>query len=242
MREICEITKYQYRKYMLSAKWLIPLLVLAGVLAMLYSMVPVQIVNSFSISGLFLFGIMVWVGKTLEGVEPEVSEQVMILRLKSHRKYYLYQILFVLCIGMGITVIALLFPYIKNLRLGGKIFTRPIIWSDLLGGGLLMLACSFVGGMVGGLFHNRIIHNTRLNLVLTSIIALLSLCRNGIVITLPFTKFILWIVPPVSDVVSWFSNENYFDIGNMMKGFLLLMLYGVILAGIKVELLRKRKF
>ena len=143
---------------------------------------------------------------------------------------------------MGITVIALLFPYIKNLRLGGKIFTRPIIWSDLLGGGLLMLACSFVGGMVGGLFHNRIIHNTRLNLVLTSIIALLSLCRNGIVITLPFTKFILWIVPPVSDVVSWFSNENYFDIGNMMKGFLLLMLYGVILAGIKVELLRKRKF
>lgn len=242
MRVVCEMTKYQYKKYMLSARWLIPMLVLVGVLAMLYSMAPVMIVNSFSISGVFLFGIMVWIGKTLEGIEPEVSEQVMILRLKSHRKYYLLQILFVLCVSIVITGITLLFPCISQMRSGGNLMTRPITLSDMIGGGLLMLACSFVGGMVGGLFHNRIIANPRLNLVLTSMIALLAICRNGIVSKIAFTKFILWIIPPVSDVVSWFSNENYFDMGKVMQGFLILVLYGVILATLKVEFLRKRKF
>ena len=120
--------------------------------------------------------------------------------------------------------------------------TRAFTGMDLIGGGLLMVACSFVGGIVGGLFHNRLFANPRLELVLTSAVALLAICRNGIVAKFAFTKFILWIIPPVSDVVSWFTNEEYFDMGKLMMGFLILMLYGVILAALEVELLRKKKF
>lgn len=242
MRIVCEMTKYQYRKYMLSAKWLIPLITLAIVMQMMYSMMPVMIVNSFSISGLVLFGIMVWIGRTLEGIEPEVSEQVLILRLRSYRKYFYCRILFILCISLVITAVAILYPCILQIRTGGSLMTRAFTGMDLIGGGLLMVACSFVGGIVGGLFHNRLFANPRLELVLTSAVALLAICRNGIVAKFAFTKFILWIIPPVSDVVSWFTNEEYFDTGKLMMGFLILMLYGVILAVLEVELLRKKKF
>lgn len=242
MKTVSEMTKYQFRKYILSAKWIIPLITLAIVLQMLYSMTPVMVVNSFSISGLFLFGIMVWIGKTLEGIEPEVSEQVLILRLKSYRKYYYCRILFVLCISLVITVITLLYPFLLQIKSGGSLMTRSFVANDLIGGGILMFACSFVGGIVGGLFHNRIFANPKLELVLTSAVALLSICRNGIVAKIAFTKFILWIVPPVSDIVSWFTNEEYFDMGKLLVGVLILMLYGGILAAVEVELLRKKKF
>ena len=87
MKAIWEMIRYQYKQYMMSAKYVMPLIVLLGTLSMMYSIAPVAIVDSFSMTGIFLFVIMVWIGRTMQGVEPEVSEQVMILRLKSDRKY-----------------------------------------------------------------------------------------------------------------------------------------------------------
>lgn len=62
-----------------------PCMMLLCILGMMYNSGSVEIVSSFSILGLFLFSIMVWIGVTIQGVESEVSEQVMILRLKSER-------------------------------------------------------------------------------------------------------------------------------------------------------------
>lgn len=54
--------------------------------------------------------------------------------------------------------------------------------------------------------------------------------------------FLLWIIPPVSDVVSWFSNVDYFDMKKLVMGVLVLIVYGLIMALIKIELLCRRKF
>ena len=72
MKAICEMIRYQYKQYMMSAKCVMPLIVLIGILGMMYSIAPVEIVDSFSITGIFLFVIMVWTGKTIQEVEPEV--------------------------------------------------------------------------------------------------------------------------------------------------------------------------
>lgn len=242
MKVICEMIRYQYKQYMMSAKCVMPLIVLLGTLSMMYSMAPVDIVGSFSITGIFLFAIMVWIGKTIQGVEPEVSEQVMILRLKSDRKYYLCHIIFMMCICAVVTGISIVVPVFMHIRSGNALLSRQLIWSDFVGGGLLMFACSFTGGMVGELFHIRVIQNRNVGIGLTFFIALLAVCRNGLIADFATMKYILWVIPPISDVVSWFTNESYFNMGEVMRGFILLLIYGIVMAVMKVELLRRVKF
>lgn len=242
MKVICEMIRYQYKQYMMSAKCVMPLIVLLGTLGMMYSMAPVDIVGSYSITGIFLFVIMVWIGKTIQGVEPEVSEQVMILRLKSDRKYYLCHIIFMMCICAVVTGISIVVPVFIHIRSGNALLSRQLIWSDFVGGGLLMFACSFTGGMVGELFHIRVIQNRNVGIGLTFFIALLAVCRNGLIADFTTMKYILWVIPPISDVVSWFTNESYFNMGEVMRGFILLLIYGIVMAVMKVELLRRVKF
>ena len=93
MKIIGELIRYQYRQYILSAKWVLPMIAFICIIPALYSMEPVMVVNSLSITGLLLFAAMVWIGVSNQEIEPEVSEQIMILRLQSERKYYVSHIL-----------------------------------------------------------------------------------------------------------------------------------------------------
>ena len=105
-----------------------------------------------------------------------------------------------------------------------------------------MFACSFVGAMVGELFHVRVMKDKNAGIGLTFFITLLAVCRNGVFADFAILKYILWMIPPISDVVSWFTDANYYDMGDVMKGTVLLLVYGIVLGVGEVELLRREKF
>lgn len=239
---IYELLGYQYKQYILSAKWIMPMIALIVILSVMYSVIPVKVVNSFSIMSLLVFLIMVWIGVTNQNMEPEVSEQIIILRLKSERKYYISQVLFMGMLSVAMTIVSIGIPILNNILHSGGVFGRKIIWSDIIGGFMLMSSCAFVGAMVGGLFHFRIINEKAIGIGATFFMALLAITRIGVIAKCPVSRFVLWIVPPVSDVVSWFSNTEYFDMEKIIIAFGLLILYGIILAVVKVELLQVRKY
>lgn len=242
MKMVCDVIRYQYKQYMFSAKWVMPFVLLIAFVASFYSISPVEIVNSFAITGLVLFGVMTWVGVTTQELEPEVSEQILILRLKSERKYYICHILFlaVLCV-IGIFV-SMGIPLVKNLLVLGTMFSRKVGMLDVIGGFALLFACAFTGAMLGELFHVRVIKERTIAVGATFFVVVFAIVRSGLVEKYPMSRFLVWVVPPVSDVVSWFSNGSRFDMGKLLVGFTLLMLYAIIMAVIKVELLRLKKF
>ena len=105
-----------------------------------------------------------------------------------------------------------------------------------------MFACSFLGCMFGAIFSPRIIRERKIRFTMAIACALVSVVRIGIVAEVPISKYILWIVPPVSDVVGWFMKEEYFQMGKIIGAFFILMVYGIALAVIKVEWSKIRKF
>ncbi|MDE7178991.1 MAG: hypothetical protein K2O59_14350 [Lachnospiraceae bacterium] len=242
MKMIYEFVRYQYKQYALSAKWVIPFIVLLMVFRVMYSILPIDVVSNFSIMSLVLFLIMVGIGMTCQGIEPEVSEQIIILRMQSERKYYIGQVLFLGTLSGMVTVICLCYPVIVHYCCGKMLFTRNIHASDIIGGLLLMFACSFLGCMLGGIFSPRTIREREIRFTLPIACALISVVRIGIVAEVPISKYILWIVPPVSDVVGWFTREEYFQMGKIIGAFFILMVYGIVLAVIKVEWSKIRKF
>lgn len=242
MKVINELLKYQYKQYVLSAKYVVPFIGLFVVFQVMYSVMPIDIVSNFALMSLILFIIMVGVGMTCQAIEPEVSEQIIILRIQSERKYYIGQVLFFAVLSGMVTLLSLCYPVIDHLLNGKMLFTRNIQTSDIIGGFLLMFACSFVGCMMGEIFSPRVIRKRETGIILTIICALISVVRIGIVAETPIMRYILWIVPPVSDVVGWFMSDEYFQMGKVLAAFLILMAYGCALAVIKVEVAGIRKF
>lgn len=242
MKIVCDVIRYQYKQYMFSAKWVMPFVIWIAFIASFYSISPVEIVNSFAITGLVLFAIMVWVGVTTQELEPEVSEQILILRLKSARKYYVCHILFLVFQCVIGVLISMGIPLLKNLLVSGATFSRKVEGLDVVGGFALLFACAFVGAMLGELFHVRIIKERTAAVGATFFVAIFAIVRSGLVEEYPISRFFMWVIPPVSDVVGWFSNASHFDMGRLLGGFTLLMLYAIIMAVIKVRLLCWRKF
>lgn len=242
MKMINELVKYQYKQYVLSAKYIVPLIALFAVFQIMYSVMPIVIVSNYAFMSLILFIIMVGVGMTCQTIEPEVSEQIIILRMQSERRYYIGQVLFFALLSGMVTLLSLCYPLIDHFLNGKMLFTRNIQPLDIIGGFLLMFACSFVGCMVGEIFSPRVLRKRETGMILTIICTLISVVRIGIVAEVPILKYILWIVPPISDLVGWFTKDEYFQMGKVLAAFFILMVYGCALAVIKVEVSRIRKF
>lgn len=242
MKVINELVKYQYKQYVLSAKYVVPFIGLFVVFQVMYSVMPIDIVSNFALMSLILFIIMVGVGMTCQAIEPGVSEQIIILRIQSERKYYIGQVLFFAVLSGLVTLLSLCYPVIDHFLNGKMLFMRNIQPPDIIGGFLLMFACSFVGCMMGEIFSPRVIRKRETGIILTIICALISVVRIGIVAEAPIMRYILWIVPPVSDVVGWFMSDEYFQMGKVLAAFFILMAYGCALAVIKVKAAGIRKF
>ncbi len=242
MKTVNNVIQYQYKHFVMSGKWIMPCIALVAFVATLYSILPVRIVSSYSISGLFLFLIMVWLGVMTQEIEPKVSEQIMVLRLKSDKKYYLCHVLFLVMLSGVVSMGMLLFPIVINLIRMNQLFDRSICWTDVFGGMLLMFSCSVIGMTTGELFHIRIVRNNLIVVVLPFMFGLFALVRSGILEEHPVSKYILWMIPPVSDVVSCFSNQEYFDLAEVGTGSFLLMCYAVLFTMIKIALLCRAKF
>lgn len=242
MKIIIELIRYQYRQYILSAKYVVPIITLFAVFGVMYSITPIAVVSNFAIMSLVLFMVMAGIGMTCQETEPEVSEQIIVLRMQSERKYYIGQVLFAMLLSGIATALSLCYPVIFHYLHKGMLFTRDIRISDIIGGFLLMYACAFAGCMVGGIFSPRILRERKMAAALTIICTLVSVVKIGIVDEFPIAKYILWLIPPVSDMVRWFMKEDYFQMGKVIEAFFILMAYGSALAVIKVELSRIRKF
>lgn len=242
MKSIINCVKYQYRQYLLSTKFIVPTILYAGLMGFMYSIAPVYAVSIFSLMSLFLFIFMAWMSAMCQDLEPEVSEQIIILRMQSARKYYYSQVLFYAGLCGLITTLSLAYPLLSHYLHGQKLFSRSLVGMDIVGGFLLMFLCSFAGCMVGTVFSPRIVRNPKARIILIVLVVALSVTRIGIVSEHPMTRFFLWIVPPISDLISWFTKEEYFQPGRLCEACLILLLYGIVLAVVQVELSRSRKF
>ena len=242
MKNMINCLKYQYKQYLLSAKFVLPTVFYVSLMGFMYSIMPVDIVSIFSLMSLLLFMFMVWVSALCHDLEPEVSEQILILRMQSAEKYYCVRIFFYIGICALFTVFSLVYPILSHYLHGQALFRRSILPMDIVGGFFLMFLCSFVGSMVGNFFSPRIVPDAKARTVLTLIVAALSVVRVAVVAEIPIAKFVLWIVPPVSDLIAWFTKEEYFRPERLLAACLILFVYGVIAAVMWVKLSAHRKF
>ncbi len=236
-----ELLKYEGRKYSKSSKIIMPLLFWIIFLRICYSEGNLSYVPNIVMSMGVLFFVMTWISYSYQETEELISEQLLILKLQSVRLYNGSKYIFLFFIGLGFSILGIAFPMLQNILNDFTIFRRAITIPDILQGILLHFIVAMVGISLGALFHPRIIKD-KMSVLMVVTAAILGYAKGPIMLQYPVTKFILWIFPPVYDILGSFNGQEYFQIQNMIMPILYACSYSSITIVIQLFCLSKVKF
>lgn len=94
MDKLKSLIKYHKSIYIKSNQFVIPFVILIMFLCISYSMIPVFIVSSFSITFAIVFYLMIWISFKYADSDDLVASQVIILKISSDFLYNISRILF----------------------------------------------------------------------------------------------------------------------------------------------------
>ena len=224
-----------------SAVLVIPTISTMVFLGVMYSLRPSQISASFLISGFFLFVLCTYISLMIASRENDVQEQVLYLHCKSDTEYYISRELVLFSVCIFYFLILIIYPLIASHN-DEQFFTRTLESSDVIAGGSLILGEGLMGMAVGDFFHHRIIsmrRNAILFLVLTVTVAL---CKFAIIHSVSAFKYISFIIPPVMDGFEMVGNTDIFDKTKTVYILLHMLIFALVITGIKICILKRKKY
>lgn len=242
MKIMYEMIRYHGRVYVKSSQYSMPLGILIVFLAFIYHIIPVFIIDSFTLSGAVVFYIMVWIGLSYHRLEPPVSQQIITLRLNKAWKYYVSDSIFLTLLGMAAGTICMLYPLMLNLIYRDQVFLRQILAADILAAWLIHCAAGFAGSAVGTFFHPRVMKDRKAAVIITALVALLAVVKAGMVSEMPGLKWLMWVFPPLAEVIAVFTGEPFYEIHAVLYAVCSLAIYGVILSVVRIGIQTHNKF
>ena len=181
MMKTVNLLKYQLQTYFKGSSFVMPFVVTAIFMYTMYSVKPQEIVNSFLISGIVLFLVMVWIGMTTAQNERPVEEQILILKMDNSFQYYLGKFLLLFVLALLMDIIYTFFPVVQNAINGFELFSQELGTYEIVNAFILQLGAALLGCGVGNFLHPRIMQDRKFAIVLTVFIAVVA-------VTLPTLK------------------------------------------------------
>ena len=236
------LLRYYLKIYIKSNKFVAPVVLWIIFLYVNNTTRPASFVSNLSSSGGILYFVMIWLGFVYMELEDTVSEQLLILKVKNVSKYNMSKVLFLILIGIGMSIVGIIVPITQHMINGYTLYTRNITVEDIIYSFILLSVMSFLGSMIGSLFHPRIFRDRKIAMLIVFIIGLLGYTKGPLIDDFPVLKFILWVFPPVYDILMKFANQEYFSLLTIGNAVVLAAGYGLILLFIQLCVLKKNKF
>ena len=206
----------------------------------MYSFAPAYVCSSYLLSSVFLFFLCCFISMGLHEKEDEVFEEVLLLHSRSDAVYYLSRELLQLGACFVFALILAFAPVLKALS-NPHFFTRPVGAWDVICGAAVILFCGVCGIETGDLFHPRLM-DRKFGICGLILIALLSVCKEGLIRSLSFFRILNVLLPPVTDSLVLLGDTDRFDGRGIALILLHMILYSVLIALLKTGLMKHRRF
>lgn len=242
MKEFKELIRYHFVVYMKTNKYIMPLLAWIMIMFCAYMQKPLEIVSSYMVSLGALFFVATWVNITYLDSVDQVGEQIMLLKASTRRKYYASKVTFMILLGAILSLIGVFFPVVQNIANGGDMFTRSFTGMDIVSSALLHLVVTCICTSVALLFQPQVMKNRKMSLLCTVFVLLFGLLKLAIRDDFPVSKYFLWIFPPMSDILSQFSNIDIFYVGSLCKASAFGIVYSLVLVIIAQSIVNKKLY
>ncbi|TYQ13220.1 UNVERIFIED_CONTAM: hypothetical protein Cloal_4282 [Acetivibrio alkalicellulosi] len=228
---------YNFRFYSRSHKFIVPLMIYLAMFAILYSTKPLEVMNTYGTTAMFIFIIAVVITYSFMEIEDPVQQQLSILSLRNDNKYYFCKVLFIWIIISLMSVIIVLYPMIFGF------FNRSVTLSDFFAALLGNIVLGLLGVCVSVLFNSRLFQSRRFATIALITVILFSVIQKAIIIKYPSVRWGLYILPPVSFVVDKMSNfEDVAGISVLFLAFASSLVYSSILLALYIKLMKVKMF
>lgn len=199
---------------------------------------PAQYFEYIFLAEIFTFVSAVWLGNSSTRWIDTTTEQLLILRVKSDKLYYIIHTIFLFILSIGISLISLTIPTIYSFTGLFEYFTVAYFSYSFL----LFLGSSFAGMCLGSLLHPRILtkkNDTRYFAILAILIAV---TRYPLSQSYPILNYLLWVLPNLSAHQSIITNSSELTLLSIGMLFLVSITYGIMYSVIKIYLLCRKKY
>lgn len=234
------VLKYNLKMYMQSYKYIMPFLVFMIYMGMEYYITPVDIVGSMISSAAFLFALMTWIGFTYCNNAELIAEEVLILKLKSHTRYWISKIIFMSVVGLFFSILSIGAPLIYNLIY--NVFKYPVTFGDIFVSFIIHMSLSIIGALIGMLLQPRMISNRKMAMLCAIFIVLMSIVKGPVINEFPYAKYIMWFFPPINEISQAYLNFKHFNIHNLIMPLIIMIIYIFIESFILINRMKKILF
>lgn len=236
------LVRYHCNRYIKSNKYVMPMIVYIIYLGMSYRVAPLSIVSSFIFSVGIVYLLMVWIGFSLNDLYDPVEEQITILKTNNINKYYLSKVCLVGIIGATLSAIGIIYPVVSHVSMGNTLFKRSLTVEDIIIGFLLHCLAAVLGGLVGILFHPRVITDRKFALLLVLFFASMGYIKGPLQEDVPMTGVVSWVFPPLYQLLDGFAGKEFFELAPTIVPIFYILAYSMIITVIHVLTLQRKGF
>lgn len=243
MKKLISLINFFIFTSMRSPKIIMPLTVLIFLQLTIYTTIgrrPTDFFSGVFLAEIFTFTIAIWLGFSSNSWVDEVTEQLLILRVKKDTAYYAIYVVFLFLLSICISLISALIPVIFHLADSG-FFERYTV-AHFLKSFLLITGSSFAGVTLGAMFHPRLMPNKSDTPLIVTIVGLIAITKTSIINWQGFFRYILWTFPNTSAHSSIIVDSSDFTFPLVVRLFLVSILYSICYSLIKIVWLSKTKF
>jgi len=222
------LLKYYFFRYLNSIYLLAPIIIWFVYEYILYSIKGKELLDISIGSIRMLFFIMVWFGFAFVENINNLEEEIFLLRLEKKSMYYRSRNLFIYIIGIILSSTAFIIPLIIGL-VNSSFFSTNITFKDLMVIFVYHILAAILGGTLGLLFDSRYFLNRKAALSYLMLIVVFSIAKEGIVHQYSYLKNILYILPPIWDIINYYSMNKDFEISRTIISIVHALGYSLIL-------------
>ncbi|NOW82695.1 hypothetical protein B0H39_000576 [Clostridium beijerinckii] len=237
---LISVLKYNFKMYMKSHKYIMPFFIFIIYMVMAYSIRLLDIVGSMVSSAAFLFALMTWIGFTYCSNIELIAEEVLILKLGSHTRYWISKIIFMGVVGVFFSILSVGLPIIYNLIC--NVFKYPVTFSDIVVSFIIHMFLSIIGALIGMLLQPRIISNRKMAILGAIFIVLMSIIKGPVINEVLYSKYVMWIFPPINEVSTAYLNLMHFNMPNLIMPLIIMIIYIFIESFILIKRMKKVLF
>lgn len=163
-------------------------------IAMLYVYSGQSILSSYASSTIVLLAVSAWLTINIYQLENNKERQLLFIQFNSKLKYLTHKLYFSI---MTLLPLIIFQYFINSIQ---SIFRKMSIIHLTLALYLHVIVVIF-GVLIGTFIYIQNVMSRKYSWLLLILIILLSIMRHTIILSVPATKYILWLIPPVGDFI-----------------------------------------
>lgn len=234
---------YEMHVYVKSGKSMVPVICYAAWLGLAYGFGSgtVDVLGSYGMCALVNFIVMTAIGTTFANRHDQMIEMVFLTRLRKKEQLYMSHLLLIYAFSAMLAAAGILIPLLFYILGGFVLYSRCPGIADVAAGGGAMFLTGACGGVIGLFSNGRIIGKREGAILLEVFFPLLTLIKTGLGEQAPVLKYLLYVLPPVSDLAVRFNKMEFFVFRQGIGLILWMVIYVFVISGIYVRIMLSKR-